>query len=197
MRIERASYKAVKYATLKFHYAKRIPAHPIIAYNVFENKVWCGCIVFNAGIGAIEKPFGLKKGEVSELVRVALNGKQSKTSKCVSRAVKIFKKDNPLCKLLVSYADTDKGHQGTIYKAMNWIHISTHKTGDSWIDKNTGKEVHSRSHSKTGFSKQFGNLQKVRKTSELKKVKKGPKHKFIYWLDKRAKKEYTKNAMLV
>tara|TARA_R110000751_G_scaffold47545_1_gene106399 strand:- start:111 stop:713 length:603 start_codon:yes stop_codon:yes gene_type:complete len=185
MRLEKASYKAIKYACLKFHYAKRLPAQPMVGFSVFNKKdEWCGVVVFNNGIGAIEKPFGIKKGQISELARVALNGKQSLTSRVLSRAIKIFKKQNPLVLLLVSYSDTDYGHKGTIYQATNWYYIKSLKTGDKFIDPKTGKDIHSRSHSTTGYNKQFGALKKVIKTSELIKIKKGLKNKYIYPLNK-------------
>lgn len=185
MRLEKASHKAVSFACLNFHYAKRIPAQPMTGFNVFNNQnEWCGVIVFNIGIGNISKPFNLPNGSVCELVRVALNGKQEQTSKAVSIAIKLFKKINPLCKLLVSYADSDQNHSGTIYQAMNWYFISSHKTGDKFIDPKTGKDIHSRSHSPTGFNKQFGERKKVLNTNDLVRIKTGVKHKYIYPLDK-------------
>ena len=49
MRLEKASYKAVKYACLNFHYAKVCPV-VWIAYAVFNNiNEWCGVITFVYG----------------------------------------------------------------------------------------------------------------------------------------------------
>ena len=46
MRLERASYKAIKYACLNFHYAQAIPVTGI-AFSVFNDKnEWCGLITF-------------------------------------------------------------------------------------------------------------------------------------------------------
>ena len=185
MRLEIASAKAIRYACMNFHYAKRLPAPPIIAYSVFnQNGDWCGCVCFNAGIEGIQKPYGLKMGQVCELVRVALNGKHETTSKCVSLALRMFKKTNPLVKLVVSYADSDEGHIGTIYQATNWYYELSKRTSDCYIHKVTGKQIHSRQISKTGVKKQFGSLKKCFTYDEVIKVKKGLKHKYIYPLDK-------------
>ena len=144
MILKKSSYKAMKYSCLVYHYAKRIPAQPMVGYSVFNKKnEWCGCIIYNNGIGNI---------------------------------------------ILVSYADSDEGHSGTIYKATNWYYIGSHKTGDKYICKKTGKDIHSRSQSKSGYSKQFGVWKKVYKTSDLIKIKKGVKHKFIYPLNKKSRK---------
>lgn len=185
MRLEKASAKAIKYACINFHYAKRIPAQPIVAYSVFNKKnEWCGCICFNAGIEGIQKPYGLKIGEVAELVRMALNGKQESTSKALSLAIKIFSKENPLVKMLISYADTDENHVGVIYQATNWIYELSKKTSDNFLDIKTGKQIHSRQISKSGIKKQFGVLKKCYTYSDVYKIKKGIKHKYIYPLCK-------------
>jgi len=184
MKLEKASYKAVKYACLKYHYIGRMPANPFIAYSVFENDDWCGVIVFNKSMLNAHKPYNLKRGQVGELVRVAMNGKQKNVSKPVSIAVKLLRKDAPLLKLLVSYADSDEGHEGTIYQALNWYYECSKKTGDKYIDPKTGNSVHSSAHSPTGFCTQFGERKKAKKTSDLRRIKKGVKHKYIYPLDK-------------
>jgi hypothetical protein len=187
MRLEKASDKAMKFSCLNFHYAKRLPAPPRVGFSVFNDTgEWCGCVIFNNGIEGIQKPFGLKMGQVCELVRVALNGKQSETSRCVSLAVNIFRKQNPLVKVLVSYADSDYSHFGTIYQAMNWVYVGSKRTSDEYIDPKTGRSVHSRSHSSSGANVQFGTMRKVFKTAELIRKRKGLKHKYVYLLDKKA-----------
>jgi hypothetical protein len=189
MILEKASYKAIKYACLKFHYAKRLPSTPMVGYNVFnEKRQWCGVIVFNNGLTKTASPFGLNNGQVCELVRVALNGKQSKTTKAVSLAVRLFKKANPLVRLLVSFADSDENHKGVIYQAMNWYFIGSKKTSNKFFHPTTGKQIHSRSCSSSGTAIQFGRKTKVFKRSELIEVKKGVKHKYIYPLTKDMRK---------
>lgn len=180
MKLEKASPTAIRYACLNFHYAKRMPAPPCIGWSVFENNEWCGVVVFNAGIGNVNMPFKLAKGEVAELVRVALNGKQKVTSQAVAIAIKLFCKSSPLVKMLVSYADSDEGHYGTIYQAMNWVYVGSKHTGDKFIDPKTGKDVHSRSFSNTGIVRQFGEVKHVKKSSEMIRIKKGLKHKYLY-----------------
>ncbi len=121
--LRNATPKSIRYACMKFHYAKRVP-QVMYAYNVYENGEWCGTICF--GLGAtpnISKPFGLLQGEVVELVRVALNGKQSWTSECVAASLKRLHHDHRQIKIVVSYADADQDHYGTIYQATNWIYL--------------------------------------------------------------------------
>ncbi len=128
MRLTVANKEAIKYACLKFHYAKSVPVNSF-GYNVFNNDdEWCGVVLFGRGANYhIAGEYGLVQGECLELVRVALNGKQEMTSQCVAAALKALKKDCPLCQLVVSYADCDQNHLGTIYQATNWIYVGTVK----------------------------------------------------------------------
>ena len=112
MRLEKASDRAIKYACLNFHYAKKVPAGASFSFSCFnEDGDWCGIVMFGYPPSpSIAKQHGLKNGQLYELRRVALNGNQSSTSKYISFAIKLFKKRIPLCKLLVSWADTKQNH---------------------------------------------------------------------------------------
>jgi hypothetical protein len=124
MRLEKASYKAIKYACMNFHYAKAVPVN-VSGYSVFnDSKQWCGVVLFGSGANQhIASEFGLGKGKAVELVRMALNGKQESTTKAMSLALKLIRKDFPLVNLVISYADANQGHYGTIYQATNWYYI--------------------------------------------------------------------------
>ena len=69
------------------------------------------------------REYNLKQGQIIELVRMALNGKQETTSQVLAKAIKKVKQDVPLCKMIVSYADIDQSHKGIIYQATNWYFV--------------------------------------------------------------------------
>ena len=186
MKLVKASYKAIKYACLNFHYAKSVPVN-VFGYSVFNEKnEWCGVIVYGHGSNNnIAKPFGLKIGEVLELVRVALNGKQEFTSKAVAMSLQLIKKDIPLCKLVVSYADLDQNHIGTIYQATNWYFVGIkmeNKKDCSYIIN--GKRVHGRTISakfkKYGLSATIENIKKFYKTDDVEAYITKGKVKYLY-----------------
>lgn len=146
MRLTKASTKAVRYACMHFHYAKSVPVNTL-GYNVYnDNDEWCGVVLFGSGANNyIGNEYKLKQGQVFELVRVALNGKQSCTSQAVSMALKALHNDCPLCRLVVSYADCDQNHLGTIYQATNWLYVGTmmqNEHDSSWLIN--GKRYHGR-----------------------------------------------------
>lgn len=150
MRLTPATHKAISYACRHFHYSKATPSTITAGYNVYNgNDEWCGVVLFGGGANRhIGKPYGLVQGQVLELTRVALNGKQEQTSKAVAMALKQLHIDKPICRLVVSYADCDQSHLGTIYQATNWVYTGLADKGDTYFIIK-GKKTHRKSvHSK-------------------------------------------------
>lgn len=187
MRITKANSKAIQYACKYFHYAKSVPAVQY-GYNIYnDDDEWCGVILYSSGACPnIGNQFGMAQGEVLELVRVALNGKQKYTSQAVSMSLRKLHQDNPLCKIVVSYADHNQSHLGTIYQATNWIYLGTIKRSDDQYFYN-GKWTHYRS---IGASANKDELVKT-----LPKRKNGNKFKYIYCFDRKTRKRYMKQAL--
>ena len=180
MRLEKASYKAIKYACMNFHYAKALPVN-VTGFSVFnEDNIWCGVILFGSGAtNNLAEPYGLKQGQVVELVRIALNGKHESTSKALSIALKLIKKNLPLCKLVVSYADSEQGHFGTIYQATNWTYTN-YSTDNIFIVN--GIKTHRRTLNSRYNTSSFEALKKL--GLDVIPVKTKPKWKYIYPIDK-------------
>jgi hypothetical protein len=173
MKLEKASYKAIKYACLNFHYAKAIPINTF-GYSVFnDNNEWCGVALFGTGASPqIGKQYNLSQGQVIEFVRMALNGKQYKTSKVLGKSIKLIKKDLPLVKLIVSYADQEQGHNGIIYQATNWYYLGEVKSPPIIEGK----------HNKS-MGGSIGAARKILGREPNVYLPK-PKHKYLYPLDK-------------
>lgn len=187
MRLTKANTKAVKYACENFHYSKSVPTVQF-AYNVYNNSdEWCGCIIFGGGANNnLSKSFDLICGEVLELERVALNGKQECTSQAIALSLKLLHKDNPICKMVVSYSDHRQKHIGTIYQATNWLYLGVVKTTDTQYFYN-GKWTHER----TINSK--SNRDELK--SKLPKRENSNKFKYVYVFDKALKKQYQKLSL--
>lgn len=187
MRITRANAKAVNFACKHFHYSKSVPTVQH-AYNVYnESNDWCGVIVFGGGANNnLPKSFGKNAGEVLELERVALNGKQEQTSKAVAMSLKQLHKDDPLCQIVVSFSDHRQKHLGTIYQATNWIYLGVTVTSDTQYFYH-GKWTHER----TINSKP--NRAELKK--KLKKRENSNKFKYVFVFDKKQRKKYLQKAL--
>ena len=190
--LKRATPEAVRFACLNFHYAKQVPVC-ILSYNVYnEENEWCGCIIFSNGSLTFAKSLGLANGEFFELARVALNGKQPCTSECVAAAIRRVHKDAPQIKALVSFADTAQNHYGTIYQATNWIYLGESAGAKYFIVNN--RKMHAKSVGNHGWKE---NIDWLRENVDSNAILAGgeAKRKYVYFYDKRLRKEWQKKAM--
>lgn len=188
-----ATGKQTKMACLCFHYAKCTPPQKF-SYSVYEHGEWCGVIIFGPGAAInIARPFGLEQDQVCELVRVALNGKQETTSECIAAALRQLHKDAPGIKIVVSYADKDQNHAGTIYQATNWIYLGEKEPGALTAFVVDGKKLHRRSVGAMGGKQ---NIKWVRDNidPDAQEFRTQGKHKYVFSFDKRYRRELLKQS---
>lgn len=192
MKLTIANAKAIKYACLNFHYAKSVPSVQY-GFNIYNDEnEWCGVICYGGGATPnIGKPFGLAQGEILELVRVALNGKQNATSECVAASLKELHRINPIIQMVVSYADIDQNHQGIIYQATNWLYLGkmNENTRSAFIIN--GKKTHPRTIGSMGGKQSLGWIKKNLDSDAEEFISKG-KHRYIYCFNKKLRKKWLK-----
>jgi len=186
LKVDWCEYKAAEYAVIHWHYSKVMPSGKLVKVGAWENGLFIGCVIFGrGGTYTIGEPYGLKQVECCELVRVALNNHVHPTSEIVSSAIGFIKKQSPGLRLIVSYADSKEGHNGTIYQAMNWVYEGG--SVDSWI-KVRGALKHRRSLTSLYGTNSLEWLQKhVDPNAE--RVIMPPKHKYLYPLDRAMRKQ--------
>ena len=177
---------------MNFHYAKRVP-QSVYSYNVYNDKTeWCGVIIYGYGASPnLAASVGLKRGEVLELVRVALNGKQPCTSECVSASLKEVHKDAPEVKMIVSFADMDQNHLGIIYQATNFIYIGEYGVKKAAEYIINGKKYHN----KTIHDKHLSKEDLLKIDPNMIEVSSLGKRKYIWVFDKRLRKQWQEKAL--
>lgn len=192
MRISIATPKAIRFACLNFHYAKAVPVNKY-GFNIFnDNNEWCGVIIYGTGANNhIATPFNLYQGEVLELVRVALNGKQGTTSQAVAMTLRELHKIAPHVKIVVSYADLDQEHAGTIYQATNWIYLGKYNENSLGAYIINGKKTHPKTIYERGYKQNIEWLRKHVDKNAEQFITKG-KHKYIFVFDKKLRKKWLK-----
>lgn len=190
MRLTVASQKAIQYACIKFHYAKCVPVVGI-GFNVYnDNDEWCGVIIYGYGATChIAMPFNKWQGQVMELVRVALNGKQGhgKTSKALSLSLKLLPKYFPAVDVVVSYADLDQNHNGTLYQCTNWIYTGLTNANQRGAFIIKGKKMHPKSVYSRKWKQSLLWLRENIDPNAQEFITKG-KHKYVYPIDKNMRK---------
>lgn len=180
LKLDWCSYAASKHAVLKWHYSKAMPAGKLAKIGVWEDGVFIGCVLFGLGANAnFMKPFGLRIYEGCELVRVALKHHQAPVSRILAIALRMLRKQYPLIKVVVSYADPEQSHHGGIYQATNWIYL-----GQSAKDKFpivAGRVMHTRT-----LNKRIENGWTYDR-SKLVWVEKPGKHRYVLAFDDQLK----------
>jgi len=161
LKIDWATHEAAKYACEKWHYSKSIPSAQC-KIGVWEDGKFIGVVLF--GIGAGNSTSGIryglnKKGDVAELVRVALRSHKTPVSKIIKIALVMMKKQNPGIRLVISFADNmGQGHVGGIYQAGNWIYAGAFDGDGGFVIH--GKIVHSRTVGSRGWKQSVEWIQK-------------------------------------
>jgi hypothetical protein len=143
-KVDWATYESVKYACLNWHYSKAIPAGKMVKIGIWEDEKFVGVIVYSYGACSnLPKLFNMKQSEVCELTRIAMKKHYYPVTKYMAISRKMLKKFCPDIKMIVSYADMNQGHKGSIYKADNWKVYGKLVMDEMYMLK--GKTIHSRS----------------------------------------------------
>lgn len=190
MRIRKATFEAAKYACLNYHYAKAVPVCQYI-YSVYNDKdEWCGVVIFGGGATPnIGMPYDKYQGQVVELERVALNGKQGhgNTSTAVALCIKALHREAPWIDLIVSYADLDQGHLGVLYQATNWVYVGLTNANQRGAFVVHGKKMHPKSVHSKGWKQSLLWLRENVDKDATEWITKG-KHKYLYPMTKPMRK---------
>lgn len=171
--VDWCSYEAAKYAVEHWHYSGSMPYGKLITIGAWENMdYFIGAVLFAWGANKnIGEPYKLDLTEVCELVRVAMRDHKVWTSQVVAKSIRMLKEQSPGIRLIVSCADTEQKHLGTIYQATNWTYTGMSQTTPWHFVK--GRWMKQRM-----ASALLGSV-----TGTIRKPGM-PKHKYLYPLDK-------------
>lgn len=144
LKIDWATHEAAKFACENWHYSKCIPKSKLVKIGVWESEKFIGVVIFGVGAtSSLVQSYGLQMEQGCELVRIALKNHITPVTRIVSIALKLLKKSNPKLRLVVSFADPEQGHLGSIYQAGGWIYSGNSQSSDEYLYK--GKRWQGRS----------------------------------------------------
>lgn len=175
LKLDYATREAANYACKNWHYSKCVPVGKMVIIGVWENEKFIGVVIFSRGANkGLMGQFKMQQTDGCELTRVALTSHKTTVTRILSIAIKLLKKICTL-KLLVSFADTEQGHVGSIYQGGGWIYTGKTNAADEYFYK--GKRWHGRA-----FRKSNGSHLKYTDKG-LKIIKGSQKHRYIMPLD--------------
>jgi len=161
-----------------------------------NNEDLVGVMTYGQPVGnlAVRSIGGVTGNEVLELTRLVLLNRVGKNAESyfIGQSFKWLRQLSPEVKILISYADPEAGHGGTIYRATNWLYQGrgAHKKAKSFSYKvGGGKWVHSRSAGAKWGSRRLDEFANTVKQTFWRKEE-SYKHRYIYFLcDKKTKKK--------
>ncbi len=189
LKIAWATHDSALYACKNWHYSRCLPVGKLVKVGAWEKGKFIGVVVFGRGASPnLGKKYNLGQDRSVELVRVALDKHITPVTRIVAIAIKFLKKANPKLKLIISFADTNRGHHGGIYQGGNWLYTGTSEGNTFYMIK--GKLTHPRS---VG-AKCTCNIETVRKKLDpnATAVWCEGKHRYLMALDKETEKSIEK-----
>ena len=199
LKLDWCSYKAAKYAVEHWHYSRRMPIGKIVKIGAWESSAFIGCILFSTGASAqLHKAFRVLRNEVCELVRVALAEHCAPVTRIVAVALNKLRGVCPGLRLVVSFADPERGHVGGIYQAGNWIYVGRSSPGlyyrlpDGSLTHNRnlqGPKVFGGSPAKGIQAQWTAALRADLASGKIKRVVTAPKYKYLMPLDPEMRKQ--------
>ena len=156
-------------------------------FKVLYEGELVGGVLFGAMATTAWKKFSANESEVLELRRLVLQDRCGKNSesRTIGYCLKWIRNNMKGVKTIVSYADPNYGHVGTIYKATNFTYLGTSSNDIGFKDVESGKVYHSRvlRNKYKGEYKPFAKKLRAKKDNhELIQVKLMGKHCYVYLL---------------
>jgi hypothetical protein len=152
------------------HYSKSING---VKISICFKSEYCGLLVGAMLFGQMSttawKKFGDTEQSVLELRRLVMIDECPKNSESrfIGYCLRYIKANNTTVNTIVSYADPNYGHFGTIYRASNFKYIGMSASDVGYKDIETGKLYHSRA-LRTKYKGEFKPfVKKLRRKKEL------------------------------
>ena len=190
VRVEEIDRRISKEMIEKNHYSHKFPQAVKKTCGCYYMDELMGTIVFSVPanrfsltsvIENFDQRFGLELSRMWTDDRCPFNFE----SCCIGISLKLIRRDLPCVKALVSYADTQFGHVGIIYKATNWIYIGMTNPERRYLTKD-GKLLTRRSLGRKKGETERESREKLLSDGGTEFLSK-PKHKYIFLLDETLK----------
>lgn len=182
LRLDWCGHDAAKYAVEKWHYSGTVPPVKPLRVGVWEDGQFTGVVIYSRGAAPnIASPYGLEQTEVCELTRVALDEHDTPVTRILSISRKLLTQKCPGVRLIVSYADPEQDHVGTIYQADNWI-FERQLDGRDYIQID-GETHHPRSLNASHGTSSITKLKTIYDPDRVRRVPVDGKYKYLYPVD--------------
>lgn len=182
LRVEPVLPRIVQDIIANRHYLRSMPAAARKCFGIFYDNALVGAMVFTSGPRQGHNLLAaIKPQEMATLARLWLADDLPKNSesRVIGYALRYLRQYTNW-KLLLSYADPDAGHVGTIYQATGWLYLGQQEPS-SYLDLGDGKLLHPRTVYERYGSNAVGHLRRTGIPATRRAV--GAKHRYAYVLN--------------
>lgn len=129
----------------QWHYSKSINGvKSTYCFGLFDNDRLIGAMLFgDVGMANAWKKYAKNREDILELRRLCCidNTPKNTESYFIGKCLKYLKKSTPI-RYVISYADSNQGHEGVIYKATNFEYRGMTSSGRVIVRLSDGKQYH-------------------------------------------------------
>ena len=181
LRVEPVLPRVVQDIVTQRHYLHSMPAATRKCFGVYCEKALVGAVVFTSGARQGHNLLAaIKPQEMATLARLWLVDDLPKNAESrVIGFVLRYIRQHTDWKLLLSYADPNAGHVGTIYQATGWLYLGQQEPS-SYLDLGDGKLLHPRTVYERYGSNAVGHLRRTGINATRRTV--AAKHRYAYVL---------------
>ena len=182
LRVILIAISVAKMFLVRHHYLHSMPGGTCLAFGVFLGRRLVGALTLGVGpTNAHRLVDGAAPTDCLILTRFCLADQlpTNSESRVLGIVLRVMRR-NTSVKFLISYADPDQGHLGTIYQASNWLYTGLSEAMPLY-DIGDGKPRHSRSLSHAYGTHSVRHFQ--RHGVRVKLVPQAAKHRYIFFLD--------------
>lgn len=186
LKIEKCELSDIRSFVELNHYSHNVNGVKIShCFKVTHENVLVGGVIYGQMSTTAWKKFADIEYKVLELRRLVLidsAGKNSE-SRVVGQTLRWVKENDTRVEVVVSYADPNHGHTGTIYKASNFTYKGLSASDKGYLDPESGKTYHSRAlrtKYKGDYKPFVKRLRAKLEKGELKEIVLKGKHCFVY-----------------
>lgn len=125
----------------KHHYARGCSNTSVFCHGMFRGPTLVGVAMWLPPTKACALSVHAEWRRVLSLTRVAVAETEPQNAESILVGASLrYVREDPRWVALVTYADSRKGHAGTIYRATNWTYVGETKPSPCWLDFD-GKQV--------------------------------------------------------
>lgn len=163
----------------QWHYSRRMPTGRNTSYGLYADGLLYAVIVYGIGVNPYQAQ-SLGVGSTTEIKRMCRTEppKNYPLSRLIAKTMKLQLRADPV-DAVVAYADPMHGHEGTVYKASNFVHMGL--TNPEYHVETLEGELRHRRYIHRYSERSGMTVGEVRSMLQVERIQTPGKHRWVYY----------------